>query len=299
MARPCQQGCAYFPLDVHFLEDRKIRKLRAEFGLQAESVLIRLWCQIYEDKGYYLRMCGDDLLVLADGIPLPSGTMPGYVGELIAGCCRHGLFDERVFRAFGVLTSAGVQARYLQIKAKQREIPVIKEYWVLGKDEIEPGAYSRISFFSISGEKTPVSEEEMPVISEKTPQKEKESKEKKKEKPQRTGTLPACFAEYQGSEAVRGALEAYAQYRRKGRRPFTEDAARLALRKLERLADEAGVRDRDGYKIEVLNQSILNGWSGLFAAKDFQDRCPPAPAAPEPEGPGRVITPDMDLASLF
>lgn len=71
------------------------------------------------------------------------------------------------------------------------------------------------------------------------------------------------------------ALVSFAESRKAGKHPLTARAAELVCSKLKQLADEAGVRDRSGYMIAVLEQSILRGWEGLFPLKDdFVDRVP-------------------------
>lgn len=76
--------------------------------------------------------------------------------------------------------------------------------------------------------------------------------------------------------------------------------AKKICKSIKRLVDEAGVKDRAGYAIAVLNQSIENGWTGVFAVKDFVDKAPAAVhiAQPVPDKP-RKITKDTTLADLL
>lgn len=49
----------------------------------------------------------------------------------------------------------------------------------------------------------------------------------------------------------------------------------------------------------MLNQSVENGWTGVFAVKDFVDKAPTVHnAQPAPDKP-RKITKDMTLADLL
>ena len=76
--------------------------------------------------------------------------------------------------------------------------------------------------------------------------------------------------------------------------------AKKICKSIKRLVDEAGVKDRAGYAIAMLNQSIENGWTGVFAVKDFVDKTPAAVhiAQPAPDKP-RKITKDTTLADLL
>ncbi len=42
MARPFKEGLDYFPLDVDFLDDKKVKLIKAEFGAKGILVLIYL-----------------------------------------------------------------------------------------------------------------------------------------------------------------------------------------------------------------------------------------------------------------
>ena len=76
--------------------------------------------------------------------------------------------------------------------------------------------------------------------------------------------------------------------------------AKKICKSIKRLVNEAGVKDRAGYAIAMLNQSIENGWTGVFAVKDFVDKAPAAVhiAQPAPDKP-RKITKDTTLADLL
>lgn len=100
-------------------------------------------------------------------------------------------------------------------------------------------------------------------------------------------------------ERLRQALKDFAAARAAGKHPLTARAAKLVCSTLQRLADEAGVRDRYGYMAAVLEQSILRGWEGLFPLKDDSvDKAPaqrPANTADRP----REIGPDTDITDFL
>lgn len=61
---------------------------------------------------------------------------------------------------------------------------------------------------------------------------------------------------------LRDALMGYRDMRKKAKAPLTERAEQLALNKLERLAP-----GDDAVKAEIVDQSTMNGWKGLFPLK--------------------------------
>lgn len=104
---------------------------------------------------------------------------------------------------------------------------------------------------------------------------------------------------FPGNERLTEALLAFEESRAAGKHPLTVNAASLACNKLNQLADEAGVRDRYGYMVAVLEQSILRGWEGLFAPKDdFVDAVPTQRPASTEDRP-REIGPDTDILDFL
>ena len=213
MARPEKTGCQYFPLDCNFYNDRKVRLLRAEFGAKAEAVLIRRWCAIYQEAGWYARIDEDEIALMAES--MGKGFTAGYIREVILGACRRGIFDEAVFAAHRVLTSEGVQKQYLAIKAKKKIIPVIREYWVL-KESFFKGENEqlllKLQFFSISAEKTAVNSGKTPVVTAQTQQKESKGKESESTSAAEDPRLDTGLAQVaQAYEANIGTLSGYAR----------------------------------------------------------------------------------------
>ena len=100
-------------------------------------------------------------------------------------------------------------------------------------------------------------------------------------------------------ERLHQALKDFAAARAVGKHPLTARAAKLVCSTLQRLADEAGVRDRYGYMVAVLEQSILRGWEGLFALKDdFVDKAPARQPVSTADRP-REIGPDTDILDFL
>ena len=155
MARPTKAGLDYFPLDVHM--DDKVNLIEAQYGLVGFAVVIKLWQQIYADKGYYTEWGEQNELLFAgkNGIELES------LKNIIAATVRWGIFDADLLSRYGILTSAGIQKRYREAKVKAKNMSIEKAYLLISVPETE-----------VISEKTP-------VISEITPQsKVKESKVK-------------------------------------------------------------------------------------------------------------------------
>ena len=82
--RPIKQGIDYFPMDVGFFTDVKIRKISRACGPQSTSILICLLCNIYKDDGYYILWDEDLPFVIADTVEIGSFTRNTIYSRLLA-----------------------------------------------------------------------------------------------------------------------------------------------------------------------------------------------------------------------
>ena len=133
MARPRKKGMEYFPLDIDFFENDKIQLTESEFGVNGSYIALRLFCAIYAE-GYYYTFGEDECRLLSRktcGIVSPDEIMD------IVGCLiKRGLFDKEMFDQYGILTSKGIQERYLFVYARTKRLAEIdKRYNLLPVDD--------------------------------------------------------------------------------------------------------------------------------------------------------------------
>lgn len=93
-------------------------------GASSTSVIICLLCNIYQDKGYYIKWNKDLPFLIADAV----GVSEGATSEIITKAIQVGLFDEEVFNQYKVLTSEGIQQRYLTATERRKQINWKQEY---------------------------------------------------------------------------------------------------------------------------------------------------------------------------
>lgn len=110
MARPVKKGLDYFPQDTDIHGDRKIRRLLNEFGAKGYLIYDYLKCSIYRQNGYWMPYDDEICFDVADF--LKCGITEELVNDVIKGCVRYDLFDERLFNTSKILTSSGIQKRY-------------------------------------------------------------------------------------------------------------------------------------------------------------------------------------------
>ena len=118
MARPIKQGLDYYPLDVGFLQDVKIRRIMRACGIQSISVLISLLANIYRNDGYFLRWSPDMSFLIADELGVSEGAVTATVDKAV----QVDFFNANMYECYGVLTSEGIQSRFFEAASRRREV---------------------------------------------------------------------------------------------------------------------------------------------------------------------------------
>ena len=163
MARPLSDGVGYCPLDVGFFGSDEARLLRGEFGIKGVYICLYLYCEIYGKNGYFMKWDDVKCALVSDGAG--GGCTTSFVREVVAGCIRCGVFNRSVFERYGVLTSAGIQRRYVRMFNGRDYIRLAKEYFVLDvndKKDITPGILEKCTFFSAETTENPDKSTENP-----------------------------------------------------------------------------------------------------------------------------------------
>ncbi len=130
--RDYKVGLDYFELDCHFDDDVKL--VQAEYGLKAFAVVVKLWQKIYGERGYYCEWNDDVMLLFMSENGMDRGNK-NLINDTISACFRRNLFSASLFKKFGILTSAGVQKRYLKAVSKRESVELIKEYLLINVGE--------------------------------------------------------------------------------------------------------------------------------------------------------------------
>ena len=164
MGRNKEKGLSYFPFDIDTFQDIKIRKLIKYQGGKAVTVYALLLCLIYK-SGYYMRWDEELPFIISE----QTGFEEAYIREVITCCVALGLFSKPLFDAEQVLTSRGIQARYMEIVKSFRRASKISEFNLISSEE-KP----------VSSEEKGINAEEKGINAEETPLKERERKEKEK-----------------------------------------------------------------------------------------------------------------------
>lgn len=128
-------GLDYFELNCQLEE--KVRLIQAEFGLKGFAVVVKLYQKIYGEFGYYCEWSEDSLLLFMSENGVPSDSKK-LIQEIVSACIRRNIFSEKLFKKFGILTSSGVQKRYMKATSRREKVSMKKEYLLLSADKINP-----------------------------------------------------------------------------------------------------------------------------------------------------------------
>ena len=126
MGRPTKTGLDYFPLDV--VMDDCIELIETEHGLAGFSIVIKLWQKIYKN-GYYLDWSEDVARLFAHRI----NAELTLINSVIISCFYRNIFNESLYKSHNVLTSAGIQKRYIIacLASKRKSISVRSDLCLL------------------------------------------------------------------------------------------------------------------------------------------------------------------------
>ena len=127
MARIKKKGLDYFPMGVDFVGSREVRRLVKREGEGAYMVLSFLISDLYGAEGYYLSVDEDYYEDLSDRL----FTMETEdVRRIVIYTVELGLFDARLYKEYGILTSVDIQRQYL-FSTKRRSCTGIDENYCL------------------------------------------------------------------------------------------------------------------------------------------------------------------------
>ena len=251
MARPNKQGVDYFPLDVHL--DDKVTIIEAEHGLIGFAILIKLLQKIYSE-GYFYE-CGEvQQILFCKSISTDRNT----VTTIINDCVKWGIFNEKLFNEYNILTSKGIQTRYFQAIYKRTDVKVIKEYLL-----IDVSDRNNIRYYSVldNGNK------DASIVSdiESTQSKVKESKEnnnKEEIKKEEKKKFSFDFSNFDVRflDVIKTWLEYKKERKEQYRGQKSLDAFYKNLVKLSENNPETATL--------IIEQSMGNNWAGIFKPKD-------------------------------
>lgn len=270
MPRPIKEGLDYFELECRM--DEKFELIEAEFGLKGFAVVIKLFQYIYGTHGYYCNWNPDISLLWAsrligslsgDGgsvgrVFSEEGSLPGFpnnfINEVVAASIRRDIFSAKLFDKYQILTSSGIQTRYINAVAKRSSVKLKKEYLLVNVPKtkvfsVETGVFSpKTEVFS--DENSQSREEKRKV------DKSNSSSARKARGP----TATEIIKERHFSPNIETVVLEWVAYKTEKRQAYKETGLKNLLTQIENKIREHG----DQKVIDVIRLSMSQNWQGII-----------------------------------
>lgn len=133
MARPFKQGLSYFPLDVGYHRDSRIRTIKLKTGIVGVHVYLCILMLVYE-QGYFLEMSKEELAeVIFDDLRGPGLRSIDRITEVISLLAKSGLIEESLLSS-KVITSRSIQKQWLTSVSRRKSVDKSR-YWLLSDND--------------------------------------------------------------------------------------------------------------------------------------------------------------------
>lgn len=247
--RPNKAGLDYFDLDCHM--DEKVRLIQAEFGLKGFAVVVKLFQKIYGENGYYCEWSEDSLLLFMSENGLSSDNK-NLIAAIVAACIRRDIFSEQLFNKFSILTSGGIQKRYMNATSKREKVEMKKEYLLI----TVPENRRNVAVISISGGRNSISggrNEQSRV--------EKSREENKRFSAAQTlhTTPEQMLSERRFPEKVESAVREWIKYKTEKRQGYKPTGLKSFLTQVENNVREYG----DAEVSDLISYCMSQNWAGV------------------------------------
>ena len=277
MARPVKEGLDYYPLNADFMSDIKVRRLIRSFGSKSIGVVIALLGMIYGDKGYYILLNDDVAFIISEQTLEDEDLVNQIINKLI----EIEFFDKNLYEKHRVLTSKGIQKRFISATERRKDVNLITKYNLVNVDNNPSSDVVNVDNNPVNVDNNPSSD--VVNVYNNQQRKEKKSKVKKskekesKEKQSKENTDDSCNApsaerrvrtfafeslvveKYGEDECLTDTFRDFATMRK----AIKKRATKVLLGKLDKLANG----DKE-LVIKILEQSILNNWQSVYELKD-------------------------------
>jgi hypothetical protein len=131
MARPLKEGLEYFPLNCDIDQDDKITLIEAQHGLIGFGIAIKLLMKIYSNS-YFYEWTEKEQLLFSKRVNVDINMINAVTNDLV----KWGFFNEKLFETEKILTSSGIQKRYLTASGRRQKVKILKKHLLLDNETI-------------------------------------------------------------------------------------------------------------------------------------------------------------------
>ena len=302
MAGKPKQGLDYAGWATNIFDgDTKIDRLLDAQGWIGFSIYFYLCQMAYKFDGYFYRWAYADSASTARR--MGGGIKSGTVEETVRTCLQIGLFDQRLFDEWSILTSRGIQRRFFAAIKDKRRKAVITDYWLLEEEEKTEGLEKCAGFELVCSKDGDVCGKDEEKCRKDDPERKekkmKENKRKEKDTPRRDA--PAGISLQTGddislsdgtnglgskrdpvfqqegenkpdftglSEGLAAKVQDWLQYKRERREPYKPMGLKALLTSIQNQAERHG----DQAVIELIDQCMAANYRGIIWDRLSQGR---------------------------
>jgi hypothetical protein len=116
-------------LDVDIDQDDKVIIIIAKYGMQGFGILIKLLMAIYKN-GYSYQWTEKEQIIFSSRVNVDINL----INDVVNDCIKWGLFNENIYNEYGVLTSKGIQERYLLAASRRVNITINEDIKLVSVD---------------------------------------------------------------------------------------------------------------------------------------------------------------------
>lgn len=135
MGRKPKQGIDFYPMDIGFLHDAKIKRLRQKRGSVGVLIYLSIIDHIYGGTGYYVEDDDDLLYSILDDTSGKYAPDENIVRAVIEDCCSLGLLSRGADSK--TITAHRVQVQFYLATKRRKDIQVDRGKWILTREEME------------------------------------------------------------------------------------------------------------------------------------------------------------------
>lgn len=131
MARPQKEGLDYFPLDVDIDQDDKIALIEAKHGMLGFAIVIKLFMKIYKNS-YFYDWTEKEQLLFSRAVSVDINS----INAIINDCIKWDVFSKEMYEKYSILTSRGIQRRYLEATTRRKKVVLEGKYLLLEEETL-------------------------------------------------------------------------------------------------------------------------------------------------------------------
>jgi hypothetical protein len=107
-------------------QDDKVAFIESKHGLIGFGIVVRLLMKIYRN-GYYMMWTEREQYLFSKGVSVDITSTKTIVND----CINEGIFNDEIYEKYGVLTSHGIQKRYLKGCERRKKVIMFQEYFLV------------------------------------------------------------------------------------------------------------------------------------------------------------------------